>query len=74
MPRIKELKHKYIGNEIWLWMKNAHITAQDLADELNIAKATVYYRLANNSVDYEMLLVVIRLCGVSDEEIIRVMR
>ena len=74
MPRLKALKKDYIGTEIWRWMEDANITAQDLADELNIARVTVYYRLANNSVDYEMLLTVIRICEVPDEEIIRVMK
>jgi len=74
MPRVKALKHKYVGKVVKHWMIDADVTANELASALGISRQNFYYKIQNNSFTYEDLLTVIEVCELSDEEIVRAMR
>lgn len=74
MPRITALKQNYIGKIVAKWLIDADLTAQDLADKMNLCRASIYYKMSNNAFSYEDLLDVIEICNPSDEEIVRCFR
>ena len=74
MPRVKALKHKYVGKVVKHWMIDADVKGEEVANALGISRGHFYYKVNNNSFTYEDLLDIIEVCDVSDEEIVRAMR
>ena len=74
MPRVTGLKHKYIGKTIRKWLIDADMNQSDLAEKLGVNRQKISYKIQNNAITYEDLLNIIEALGVSDEEILAVMK
>ena len=78
MPRIKELRPQYmvrdIGSNIVGLMFRKGITQKKLASELGITQGGLHYKLMNNAFTYKDLIIIFSQLGLTDEEILRLMK
>lgn len=78
MPRIKELRPQYmvrdIGSNIVGLMFRKGITQTKLASELGITQGGLHYKLMNNAFTYKDLIIIFSQLGLTDEEILRLMK
>lgn len=78
MARIRELKHKYmendIGGKIVGLMYRQGVKQSDLADALKIKQPTMSYKLRNNAFTYGDLIKIFNVLGLPDSEILELMK
>lgn len=78
MPRVKELKPLYMSQDIGSFivgeMFRKKIKHNVLAKELKVTDGGLNYKLSNNAFTYSDLIVTFKVLGLTDEQIIKVMK
>lgn len=78
MPKVCVNKHQYKQESLGGWIVSQlfkkRLKRKDLADELDITRQGLNWKLHNNSFDYGDLLLIFKFFGSSDEEVLYVMR
>lgn len=78
MPKLKELKPRYMERDIGIKINEAmsrkKISFQELADELGMTRQGLRYKLDNNGLKYTDLLIIFKHLGLNNREIINLMR
>lgn len=78
MPRIRELKHQYMANDIGAWVKGQimrkKLSQEYVADEMGITQQALSRKIRENSFKYIDLLLLFKALKVEDREIIKLMK
>lgn len=78
MPKCCINKKQYKENDIGAWIRGKLFkddkSISELAQEIDISRQAMFYKLKHNSITYGDLLTIFEFLGSTDEEILDVMR
>lgn len=78
MPRVAELKHQYMKNDIGKFINGYRVfrnmTQGELADMVDMSQQNLSRKIRNNSFTYVDLIRIFKALKLSDEDILKVMK
>lgn len=74
MPRLKELKHNYIGKTVKKWLVDADMNQQQLAEAIGMTPQNLGHKINTNRFYFKDMVDIIDALNVPDDEVLKAMK